>query len=141
MSTVSLEGITVLADDVDRLAVFFERAIGLTVAVREEHYVEFVGDGIRLAIFRRHLMGPNTLDHASFRAARGSQTFELNFECPTPADVELSYTRFVDHGATPIAPPTEMSWGHFTAFFADPEGNIHSLFAVLATERSQETPL
>ena len=30
-----------------------------------------------------------------------------------------------------IAAPTERDWGHLTGFFADPEGNIDSLCAVL----------
>jgi len=131
MASPALEGITVLAEDVDRLARFFEEALDLSVAVREEHYVAFAVPGMRLAIFRRSLMGANTRDHPSFRVPRGAQSFELNFECPNTAEVERSYERVVAHGATPIASPVTTDWGHFTGFFADPEGNIHSLFAVL----------
>nr|WP_213814285.1 VOC family protein [Glaciihabitans sp. dw_435] len=76
-------------------------------------------------------MSGNTSDHPSFRAPRGNQAFELNFECANRSDVELAFRRVVDHGGAPIASPAETGWGHFTVFFADPEGNIHSLFAVL----------
>lgn len=133
MASIALEGITVLADDVDAVARFYENAFGLTVAVREEHYVAFVDDGVRLAIFRRGLMGASTHDHPSFRGERGSQTFELNFECADAAEVERSFARAIEHGATAVAAPVVTDWGHFTGFFADPEGNIHSLFAVPAT--------
>ena len=34
-------------------------------------------------------------------------------------------------GVTPIQAPANMPWGQRTAFFADPEGNIHELFAEL----------
>ena len=127
MVSPTLEGITVLADDVDGLARFYERALDLPVTVREENYVAFAAPGMRLAIFRRKLMG----DHASFHVPRGAQAFELNFECTDAAAVDLAYLRVLDHGAAPIATPVATDWGHYTAFFADPEGNIHSLFAVL----------
>ena len=132
MASVALEGITVLADDVDRLARFYENGLELTVAVREEHYVAFAGDGVRLAIFRRSHMGANTHHHSSFSGPRGSQAFELNFECADPAEVDRAYGRVIDCGAAAIASPVTTDWGHYTAFFADPEGNIHSLFAVVA---------
>lgn len=131
MTPIALEGITVLADDVARLANFYEHGVGLAVAVREEHYVGFAGGGIRLAIFRRELMGANTADHPSFSGPRGTQAFELNFECATPDEVDRMFRHLHERGATPIAEPTDTEWGHHTAFFADPEGNIHSLFAVL----------
>ena len=131
MAPIALEGITVLADDVDGLARFLERALELPVAVREEHYVSFDLPGVRLAIFRRALMGANTSDHPSFSGARGRQAFELNFECADAAEVDRALARMIAHGATVIAAPVTTDWGHYTAFFADPEGNIHSLFAVL----------
>ena len=132
MASVALEGITVLSDDVDRLARFFENGLDLTVAVREEHYVAFAGDGVRLAIFRRSHMGANTHNHPSFSGPRGNQAFELNFECADAAGVDRAFGRVVEHGATAIASPVTTEWGHYTAFFADPEGNIHSLFAVVS---------
>lgn len=121
MTDVRLEGITVLAGDVQRLADFFDGVLGFRIAVREDAYVELQTEGVRFAIFARALMGGNTHDHPSFAEQRRGQAFELNFEC----------TRVVARGAQLIAEPVETSWGHFTAFFADPEGNIHSLFAVL----------
>jgi len=131
MASVAFEGITVLADDVDRLARFFETALELPVTVREEHYVAFETAGVRLAVFRREHMAANTHDHPSFRGRRNTQAFELNFECADAAAVDLSFARIVALGGTAIAAPVVTDWGHFTAFFADPEGNIHSLFAVL----------
>nr|WP_170314990.1 hypothetical protein [Saccharibacillus brassicae] len=40
------------------------------------------------------------------------------------------YNEYVSKGAVGIAEPKVVAWGHTTGFFADPEGNIHSLFAV-----------
>jgi len=126
-----LEGITVLADDVHSLAAFYADALGLVPVVEEEFYVAFGGEGIRLAIFSRPGMGASTHDHGDYRTPSTGQAFELNFQCASPGEVDERYARLSSHGAQPIAGPTETDWGHYTGFFADPEGNIHSLFAVL----------
>lgn len=125
-----LEGITVLADDVGRLAAFYRDVLGFKTVVAEDHYAEFANDGVRLAICSKALMADNTDQHPSFLEARRGQAFELNFECDSPNAVRERYAEFVAKGAAPITEPRSMSWGHTTGFFADPEGNIHSLFAV-----------
>ena len=131
MTSVHLEGITVLADDVQALADFSNGTLGLDVTVREEHYVAFASPGIRFAIFSRPLMGAHAQHHPSFAVQRHGQAFELNFQCDSPSDVRTVLADLVERGAITIAEPVETEWGHFTGFFADPEGNIHSLFAVL----------
>ena len=126
-----LEGITVLADDVNGLASFYRDALGLVPVVEEQFYVAFGGEGIRLAIFSRPGMGANTHDHGDYRTPSMGQAFELNFQCASRGEVDERYAWLSSHGAEPIALPIETDWGHYTGFFADPEGNIHSLFAVL----------
>ena len=126
-----LDGITVLADDVPQLAAFYRDALGLSIDVYEETYVAFGGEGIRFTIFSRSGMGPNTHDHFSYGTPFTGQAFELNFECTSSDDVDKRFAQIVANGGRSIAEPTNMHWGHYTGFFADPEGNIHSLFAVL----------
>lgn len=127
---VKLEGITILALDVPGLTSFYRDVLGFKVIVTEENYTEFENDGVRLAIFSAPLMADNTNDHPSYAEERKGQSFELNFECDTPEDVYVMYEELISKGATGITAPKVMSWGHTTGFFADPEGNIHSLFAV-----------
>lgn len=127
---VKLEGITVLALDVPGLTRFYRDVLGFKVVVEEDHYAEFENEGVRLAIFSAPLMADNTNGHQSFLEERKGQAFELNFECDSPEDVHVKYDDFVSKGAIGITTPKAMAWGHTTAFFADPEGNIHSLFAV-----------
>lgn len=133
MIAVRLEGITVLADDVAKMAGFFADALLMTVEVREEHYVAFGGGGVRCAIFSRDAMRANTHDHADYRRPREGQSFELNFECGSEADVDSGMKRIEERGGSVIALPVRTDWGHYTGFFADPEGNIHSLFAVVSS--------
>ncbi|WP_102193555.1 VOC family protein [Microbacterium aurantiacum] len=129
--TVRLEGITVLAGDVAALTAFFRDALELRPAVVEEHYAAFEGDGVRFAVFSRQGMGANTHDHPDYRRPRSGQAFELNFECDDAAAVDGRLAHIRSLGGLVIAEPVRTDWGHYSAFFADPEGNIHSLFAVL----------
>jgi lactoylglutathione lyase len=61
------------------------------------------------------------------------QAFELNFECDSPEDVRELYDDYVSKGAVGIAEPRIKDWGHTTAFFADPEGNIHKIRKIAST--------
>lgn len=127
---VRLEGITMLANDVSALAGFYREVIGFKTVIEEDHYVEFENNGIRLAICSKALMAENTNQHHSFIEERKGQAFELNFECNSPEVVRELFEAFISKGATAVTEPKTMSWGHTTGFFADPEGNIHSIFAI-----------
>lgn len=124
-----LEGVTVLADDVPALATFYRDALGLEVAVWEHQYVAFRGEGVRVAIFSRPDMAPHTNAHPDYRLPRSGQAFELNFQHATEAAVDAHFAHICATGGVAIAPPVRQAWGDYTGFFADPEGNIHSLFA------------
>ncbi|WP_342782111.1 VOC family protein [Saccharibacillus brassicae] len=65
--------------------------------------------------------------------ASGRQPCErsgIHDKCASPEEVYAVYNEYVSKGAVGIAEPKVVAWGHTTGFFADPEGNIHSLFAV-----------
>lgn len=127
---IQLEGITMLSKDVARLARFYKDVLGFHIVVEEADYVEFTNSGVRLAICSTPLMADNTKDHPSFLEERKGQSFEFNFQCDSPEELNALYQEYVAKGATAIMGPQVKSWGHVTAFFADPDGNIHSLFAV-----------
>ncbi len=129
--TIRLEGITVLADDVQALAEFYERALDFRVEVRDELYVAFTGHGIRVAIYSRPHMGDSTEGHESFTTPRRGQSFEFNFQCESVGEVDRRYAEALENGAVAIGAPAAREWKQHTGFFADPEGNIHSLFADL----------
>lgn len=122
-----------LSNDVARLAGFYRDVLGFRVVVEEVDYVEFENSGIRLAICSSPLMADNTNDHPSFKEERKGQAFEFNFQCDSPEEVSTLYQEYISKGATAITEPRPKSWGHTTCFFADPDGNIHSLFAVNPT--------
>lgn len=126
----SIALITILTDDVPRLAAFYRDALGFTIKQDMGGYVEFNSDGVRFAVCARSILHEASGD-ASFTEARRGHAFELAFPCGSPAEVDRAYADILTKGATPIHAPADMPWGQRTAMFADPDGNIHELFADL----------
>jgi len=122
--------ITILTDDVSRLSRFYQSALGFEVLQDMGQYVELINPGVRFAICARSVM-ENTTRDPGFIQARSGQTFELAFPLPSAAELNQAYADIVAKGAVPIQPPANMPWNQRTAFFADPDGNIHELFTDL----------
>lgn len=122
--------ISVLTSDAPALAAFYRDVLGLPVQGNNgDDYVEFATAGVRFAVCARAEMTKATT-HPSYAEERRGQAFELAFLCDTPEAVDATCAAIVAKGATPVQAPAAMPWGHHAAFFADPEGNIHELFAV-----------
>ncbi|GMA59646.1 VOC family protein [Alicyclobacillus fastidiosus] len=121
--------ITVLTNDVPKMKQFYQDVLGFSIKSEMDGYAEFVNEGVRFSVCTRQVMADITGGHESFRAELKGQAFELAFPCESSEDVERSYYDIVAKGAIPIKEPATMPWGQTTAFFADPEGNIHEIFA------------
>lgn len=122
--------ITILTQDVPTLLQFYRDVLGFQVKDEMGSYVELESEGVRFAICARSILEKVTR-HPSYGESQAGQSFELAFPLDTPEEVDTAYADIVAKGATPICAPATMSWGHRTAFFADPDGNIHELFAPL----------
>jgi len=122
--------ITLLTDNVKQLAGFYQSVLGFQLQQDLDQYVELVNPGVRFAICARSVMESST-GNAIFHEPRSGQTFELAFPLASAAEVDLAYADIIGQGAIPIQPPENMPWNQRTAFFADPDGNIHELFADL----------
>ena len=130
MDDMTFEGVTLLVDDVEIMAGFYENVLGFEVIERSPDYVALDGGDKRLAIFKRAGRNEHTGD-AVYLEPKSGQAVELNFRCPTPETVRAKFAELVERGAVPVSEPAEREWGHLAGWFADPEGNIHSLFAIL----------
>jgi catechol 2,3-dioxygenase-like lactoylglutathione lyase family enzyme len=133
MDDMRFEGVTLLVDDVAGMAEFYENVLGFAVTERQSDYVAFDGGDKRLAIFRRTGRNEHTGDPL-YLEARSGPTVELNFLCTSPEIVRAKYAELIDRGAVSVSEPVEREWGHVAGFFGDPEGNVHSIFAIVATE-------
>lgn len=122
--------ITVLTDDVDRLKNFYNKVLGFPIQSDLDKYVEFNSKGVRFALCKRSVMKEATGNRDYDNQPRGHQ-FELAFPVDSPEEVDSAYDHIITNGAKAVKNPSNMPWGQRTAFFADPDGNIHEIFADL----------
>jgi catechol 2,3-dioxygenase-like lactoylglutathione lyase family enzyme len=120
--------ITLVTARLPEMLSFYRDVLGFGVKTETEQYVEFESPGVRFSLTTREVMAQAT-NHPDFARPRQGQAVELAFRVATPGEVDTAYASLIARGAQPITPPADMPWGQRTAFFADPEGNIHELFA------------
>ena len=126
--------VTILTDDIPSMKGFYGDVLGFEVIEDLGNYVEFANDGVRFAVCTRKVMHEGT-DHSSYRKRKEGQAFELAFPLDSPEEVDRTFDEIVSKGASPVKGPEMMPWGRRTAFFADPEGNIHELYSLKPGER------
>jgi len=128
--------ITIITADIQNLLRFYCDGLGFSIKTNLGKYVELNHEGVRFALCERSVMHDAT-GHPSFLEEKRGASFELAFPLNTPEDVDAAYKEILSKGAVPIQAPATMPWGQRTAFFADPDGNIHELFADLPEDQSE----
>lgn len=123
--------ITIWTDDVDNMKSFYNQVLGFEIKNDLGDYVEFESNGVRFAICKRSVMY-GYCDEYKIKTV--GQCFELAFQCENSEDVDKSFNQLIAKGALSIHEPQNMPWGQRTALFADPDGNIHEIFAELNLE-------
>lgn len=123
---VEIHLITIWTNDIDKMKSFYNEVLGFKVKNDLGNYVEFENSGMRFAICMREVMYDYSKE---YEKNVFGQAFELAFPCENPSDVDQSFKKLISMGATPIYEPQDMHWSQRTALFADPDGNIHEIFA------------
>lgn len=120
--------ITIWTNNIQSMKDFYSEVLGFEVIDDSGSYIEFKNEGVRFAICDRKIME----DYSDqYMIESKGQIFELAFPCETPDEVDTTYKRLVELGAKHINEPKNMPWNQRTALFADPDGNIHEIFASL----------
>ena len=127
--------ISIITSRFEELLIFYRDVLGFKVKLKLDGYVEFENLGVRFALSTHKVMADAT-KHDSFSQNRRGQSFELAFPVSTPSDVDKTYDDILKKGAIPIKSPKDMPWNQRAAFFADPDGNIHEIFADLSSAGS-----
>lgn len=120
--------ITILTNDVESMLKFYNKVLGFNISIQSGEYVELENEGVRFAICSRKVMF-NFTNYQQFQDIPTGQRFELAFPLASKTEVDSTYSEIIKKGAVPIKEPSDMPWGQRTAFFADPDGNVHELFA------------
>jgi len=127
--------VTIITPSIPEMKRFYSEVLGFECIEDLGTYVEFRNQGVRFALTTPEVMYEGT-EHQSYREVRKGQSFELAFPLPNTEAVGEAYDEIIGKGATPIRAPEMMPWGRMTAFFADPDGNIHELYSLREGEET-----
>lgn len=123
--------IGIITSNFEEMLNFYKEVLGFKVQLQMEgKYGEFENEGVRFALSTNEVMADAT-GHPSYKQKRTGQGLELAFRVESAKQVDQTYREIVDKGATPIKEPADLPWGQRAAFFADPDGHIHEVFAEL----------
>lgn len=120
--------VTIWTKKFDKMKDFYQNILGFKIKNDLSEYVEFENEGVRFAICKRSVM---VIYNDEFKKEAKGQSFELAFPCESPEKLDEFYNYLLDKGVKGIHPPKDMPWNQRTALFADPDGNIHEIFAEL----------
>lgn len=121
--------ITIVTSNLDEMKAFYRDVLGFKCIEELDEYVEFRSPGVRFALTTDNVMYSAT-KHPSYLDGKRGQRLELAFPLPDADGVGLVFDELVKLGAVPVAAPEMMPWERMTAFFADPDGNIHELYSL-----------
>jgi catechol-2,3-dioxygenase len=125
---VALGLIVVFADNVAELSQFYHEALGFPIKAQTGDFVELSAQGGSIAVVSRATMASVTGLPGYTRVPEG-HAMELAFLLETSEQVDEVYSHIVAKGGRPIRAPETMARGQRNAFFGDPVGNIHELYA------------
>ena len=121
--------ITIITSNLPEMKQFYSEVLDFECIEDLGSYVEFRNQGVRFALTTPNIMYEGT-KHSTYKEKRKGQSFELAFPLPTPEAVGKAYDEIIGKGATAVKAPEMMPWGRMTAFFSDPDGNIHELYSL-----------
>ncbi len=120
--------VTIWTNNIEEMKRFYSDVLGFSIIVDLGSFIRFENEGVRFAICERKVMYQYSNE---YKKTGSGQTFELAFPCSDASDVDASYKQLIAKGAKPVHEPQDMPWDQRTALFADPDGNIHEIFADL----------
>lgn len=121
----------IVTDDVERLAAFYARLIGVPVTLNE-YYVEVHAGPVSVGFSKRRF----TEYHRNSPAAATDQAGDGGLDRRPEVildflvdDVDAEYERIKALGVEWVLPPTTQPWGNRNMIFRDPEGNLINIFS------------
>lgn len=124
-----LDLVTLVVNDVPLCAAFYREVLGFRPQGKfSANYLEFENQGVRFHLMSRGMLTSHVGDPALGDAGSGNG-LELAIRVEDKREVERVYRLAVESGAPALREPAMMPWGEYTAFTADPDGNVIALFA------------
>lgn len=106
----------------------FYRLLGLSIPseMDQEEHVEVDFGGFRLAWDTHEVL---RMVYGEWEPEVKGHRIELAFRCDSPAGVDETYQRMIEHGYPGLKEPWDAFWGQRYAILIDPDGNMISLYA------------
>ena len=114
-----------VTDDVEGLAGFFARLLGVPTALNE-YYVEIQAGPASVGFSRRRFTEHREADSPPAPGADRRDEIILDFLVD---DVDAEYPRIAALGVDLVMPPTTQPWGNRSMMFRDPAGHLVNVFS------------
>lgn len=115
----------IVTDDVEGLAAFYARLLGVSVTLNE-YYVEVPAGAVTVGFSKRRFTEYAKDDRAPATGPQCRDEVILDFSVD---DVDAEYERIAGlDGVTVVTPPATQPWGSRTMIFRDPGGNLVNVF-------------
>ena len=126
--TARFEAIGVVVSDLEP-ALRFYRELGLEFPEAADHgHVEATVAGVRFMLDTEETLRSFDPD---WQPPSGGHRVALAFRCDSPAEVDSTFVRLLEHGGAAHKEPWDAFWGMRYAQVRDPDGNVVDLFADL----------
>ena len=119
---------TLFTNDLAAMKTFFNTKMKLPIASETPDFIEFETGAHRFSIGSRKAMY-NTLKDSTYLGERKGAAVGIGFYFSSKEEVDNSYTKMMNQGIEFVQKPTLMPWNEYTAFFKDPDGNVHELIS------------
>jgi len=114
-----------VTDDVEGLAGFYARLLGVPTALNE-YYVEIQAGPASVGFSRRRFTEHREADSPPAPGAGRRDEIILDFLVD---DVVAEYPRIAALGVDLVMPPTTQPWGNRSMMFRDPAGHLVNVFS------------
>ena len=119
-----LDGFGLLVEDMPKMIRFYRDVLGFEIKETEDtSNVYLVKDGTLFLLYgRKDFESMTSRKYEYLKGPNGH--FEIALYVDTFDEVDSTFKRVIEQGATPILDPVTEPWGQRTCYIADPEGNL-----------------